>query len=93
MTKTKQLPHHASDWSGYSMDELRYMRAYTAARIEINKDRIMTRIHEVSKAGKKGMTPTGMAGRILGAFSYLDMAIIAWKVGSKALRLVRTLKR
>ncbi|MCM1162703.1 MAG: hypothetical protein NC339_00375 [Muribaculaceae bacterium] len=69
------------------------MRAYTAARIEINRDRISTRVRDLSIAGKKGITPTGLAGRVLGAFSYLDMAIIAWKVGSKTLKMVRTLRR
>lgn len=93
MSNHKQLPHHTPDWHGYTLDEIRYMRAYTAARIEINRDRITTRVHELSKASKNGMTPTGLAGRLLGAFSYLDMAIIAWKVGSKTLKMVRAFRK
>ena len=31
-TTTKQLPHEKSEWNGYTLEEIRYMRAYTAAR-------------------------------------------------------------
>lgn len=93
MTKAKQLPHQSPDWNGYTLDELRYMRAYTAARIEINRDRLTSRIRNVSKEGKKGIAPSGMIGKVLGAFSYIDMAIIAWKLGSNIFRIFRTFKR
>lgn len=39
-TTTKQLPHEKSEWNGYTLEEIRYMRAYTAARMEITRDRL-----------------------------------------------------
>ena len=93
MTKSKQLPHQTPDWNGYTLDELRYMRAYTAARIEINNDRLKTRLHKISSDSKKGLVPSGMIGKVIGAFSYIDMAIIAWKLGSNVFRVFRTIRR
>lgn len=92
MAKTKQLPHHDPEWKGYTLEELNYMRAYTLARIEINRDRLGTRLSALSKSSKKGLAPMGIAGKILGAFSYIDMAVIAWKVGAQAMRIFRTIK-
>lgn len=93
MSAHKQLPHHSPDWHGYTLDELRYMRAYTAARIEINREHIVNRVRQLSKTGKNGMTSTGLVGRMLSAFSYIDIAIIAWKVGARALKMVRAIRR
>lgn len=92
-SNNKKLPHNTPDWHGYTLDEIRYMRAYTAARIEINRDRIGARLAELGKTGKRGMGPKSIAGRIISAFSYIDMAVIAWKVGASALKLFRAVKR
>lgn len=93
MSNTKPLPHHTDNWTGYTLDELRYMRAYTAARIEINSERIHQRLAQISKTGKKGFTPSGLLGRVMGALSFVDIAILAWKVSSKSFRLFRGFKR
>lgn len=87
---TKELTHHKSSWSGYTLDEMRYMRAYTVARLEINRERLQQNL-----AGLKSFAPgskSGIVGKILGTLSYLDIAMITFRIGSKALRAVRFLR-
>lgn len=92
-TAHKPLPHHAEDWKGYTIDELRYMRAYTAARIEINRDRIVQRASAM-KNGNFALTGrSGIVSKVVSSFGYLDMALIAWKVGRGIFNTVRIFKR
>ncbi|MCH5326999.1 MAG: hypothetical protein J1E29_07345 [Duncaniella sp.] len=93
MAAQKQLPHSTADWQGYTLDELRYMRAYTAARIEINRERLTARMAEITDFNKKGAGAKGIVGRIIGAMSYIDMAVIVWKISSSAFRLFRSVRR
>ena len=96
MTQNKQ--HHytvdSANWKGYTLEEIRYARAYTAARLEINRERLLSRMQTVQK---EGLLPSGhssgLIGKVLGAFSYLDMAVIAWKLGSRIFKLTRSLRR
>ncbi|MBD5314302.1 MAG: hypothetical protein K2G41_03440 [Duncaniella sp.] len=90
MSNPKELPHEKPAWTGYTLDELRYLRAYTAARIEINRDRI-----ERNVAGLKDNGPVskgGLLGKVLGTLSYIDIALLTYKVGSKAFKTIRLLR-
>lgn len=91
MSTKKVLPHEKDDWKGYSLDELRYMRAYTAARLEINRDRIHRNFANVKNVG--AFPAKGIFGKILGTLSYLDIAIMAFRVGGKVFKTVRRLRR
>lgn len=93
MAKQKQLPHNTEEFKGYSMDELRYQRAYSAARLEINRSRLQERYTNLRKNGLRPAGKAGTIGRLLGAFSYIDLAIVAWKMGSQTFRLFRRLRR
>ena len=93
MTTPKPLPHHDEQWKGYTLDELRYARAYTAARIEINRERVRTRIGRLGTAGKKSFAPSGMVRRVIGAMSYIDIALLVWKVSSQSFRLIRNFRK
>ena len=84
MSTAKELPHEKAEWKGYTLDELRYMRAYTAARIEISRDRLK-KVNPV-KSG-------GMLGKVLGTLSYLDIALVTFRLGSKAFKIMRWFKR
>lgn len=88
----KPMPHEQENWTGYTLDELRYMRAYSAARIEINRERLAARVKTVEKNGLGG-SPRNMLGKVLGAFSYIDLGIIAWRIGSKVFQATRLLKK
>ena len=87
MSTKKEMPHEKDEWKGYTLDELRYMRAYAAARIEINRDRLRTNFRNARHAG-----PKSIGGRVLGALSYIDIAIMSFKVGSKVLKTVRRIR-
>lgn len=89
-TTTKQLPHEKSEWNGYTLEELRYMRAYTAARIEISRDRLQRNFVNLKDYGP--VSKTGLLGKVLGTLSYIDIAIITYRIGSRALRTMRFLR-
>lgn len=91
MSTAKELPHEKAEWKGYTLDELRYMRAYTAARIEISRGRLKRNFTGLKKANpvKSG----GMLGKVLGTLSYLDIALVTFRLGSKAFKVMRWFKR
>ncbi len=91
MSTKKILPHEKDDWKGYTLDELRYMRAYTAARLEINRDRLNRNFAGVKSVG--AFPAKGIVGKILGTLSYLDIAIMAFRIGGKVFKTVRRLRR
>ncbi len=95
MPTPKILPHNTDDWKGYTIDELRYMRAYTAARIEISRDRLTSRVSTIKKNGLTGGNGNGgsIVSRMLGAMGYVDMALIGWKVFSQVFRIFRLFRR
>ncbi len=87
----KQLPHTSEGWDGYTLDQLRYMRAYTAARIEISKDRMQRNLANL-KSGPAGKTE-GLLGKMFSTLSYLDIAILTFKISSKAFKAIRWMRR
>ena len=93
MSQQKILPHRTADWNGYSIDELRYMRAYTAARIEIKRDRLTQRVAALKKGGIGSQGTGSMTSRLLGAIGYVDMALIGWKISRRLFKTMRILRR
>lgn len=51
MSNAKQLPHNNEEWKGYTLEEIRYARAYTAARMELNRERLTARARDMQKTG------------------------------------------
>lgn len=90
MSNPKELPHEKPAWTGYTLDELRYLRAYTAARIEINRDRIERNVASLKDNGP--VSKGGLLGKVLGTLSYIDIALLTYKVGSKAFKTIRLLR-
>ena len=95
MTQPKQhlYSDELADWQGYTLEEIRYARAYTAARMVISRERLTSRLHSVGEKGVLGGSPTGLIGKLLGAFSYIDIALLAWKFGSRIFKFTRALRR
>lgn len=91
MNTVKQLPHEKESWNGYSLDELRYMRAYTAARLEINRDRLKRNFANAKNIGPS--SSSGLVGKMLGAMTYFDIALLAFRMGSKAFKAMRWIRR
>ncbi len=91
MGPSKILPHEKDDWNGYTLDELRYMKAYTAARLEINRDHLRRNIMNVKNVG--AIPAKGVFSKILGTLSYFEIAVMAFRIGGKVFRTVRRLRR
>ena len=92
MSNAKQLPHNTEEWKGYTLEEIRYARAYTAARMELNRERLTARARDMQKNGLKPGVSKGMLSKMLGAFSYIDIALLTWRVGRKLFRVTRAIK-
>lgn len=87
----REAPHASEHWEGYTLDEIRYQRAYTLARMEINSQRLKQR--STSIVDSKPGSSRHFFGKILSAFSYVDLALMAWRIGSKVWQTSRIFKR
>lgn len=84
----KQLPktHNDPQWKGYTIDELRYRRAYIVARLEVEKERMATTSRRFY--GNTGLTPTaGIMGKVFGSLNYIDYAVLAFRLGKRVYSL------
>lgn len=79
MKQETNIPENAPGWKGYDIDELRYMKAYTVARIEIEKERIATSSKSLY-SGRVNSRAYSIAGKILGSLSYMDYGILGFKL-------------
>lgn len=86
----KQLPHNdtTKPFKGYTLDELRYNRAYLLAVCEMQKMRLMQRV-DAAKNTMPGFTGSGIVGKIMGSLNYVDYALIAFRIISKVSRIFR----
>lgn len=80
------------NWKGYTLEELMYQRAYTAARIEIQKQRLVTNYNELSNA-HSSVSGFSLVRRLTSGFSYFDIAVYAFKIGRGIFRGIRRLRR
>lgn len=93
-TEKKRLPHKEENWDGYTVDEVRYLRAYTAARLEINRDRIMRNASAVMESNSSPFgNGSGLLSKLLGTLSYIDIALVTYKLGRGIFRTVRRFRR
>ncbi len=83
----KEIMNALPEWKGYDIDELRYRRAYLLARCEIERMRLVSRIDSV-RASVPLIGTGGVAGRLLKGLSYLDYVYIAYKLTSKASKIL-----
>lgn len=91
---TKRLPagHHDENWKGYTIDELCYRRAYTVARLEIEKERLLHNIANIQDGFRASTTTRSMFSRIIGSFSYIDLGLMAFKIGKRIFKTVRRVR-
>lgn len=74
----KTVPHHAADWSGYTIDELRYQRAINSARLEIQKERLLNQVATIR--GTFGTVEgKGIFGKMIRSLNYFDYAVLAFQ--------------
>ena len=82
MADLSDIQPEAPDFKGYSIDELRYRRAYAAAKYEIAKLHLSETISQ-AKAGSPGVGRRGIVGKLLGSLNYVDYAILGFRVLTK----------
>lgn len=93
MNNKKLLPHHAENWNGYSLDELRYQRAVTMARIEIEKEKLAVGIDDLRQGIPFVGGGRGLLSKIAGSLNYIDYAMLAFRAFRSASKLFRSLRR
>lgn len=93
MSSDKILPHNSDTWDGYTIDEIRYLRAYTAARLEISRERLQRNASEMVESANPLANGHSILSRMLGTMNYLDIALITFKVGRGVFKFIRRLRR
>ncbi len=93
MDKNTNITKHGDEnWKGYNLDELQYRRAYTNARLEIQRQRIALNINQLKNGGPSSMVRT-WSSRLFSSFSHLDVILFAFKTGRTIFNGIRRLKR
>lgn len=77
---------------GYTIDEITYLRAYTAARIQLQKEQLAGIGHNLATTGSLSGKSTWI-GRVLGCFSYFDYILLGFKMLTGFRSLMRLRKR
>lgn len=88
---TKIIPAD-ENWKGYTLEELKYQRAYTSARLEIQRQRIVLNIHKMKNGGGTSVA-SSWTGRLLSSFSYFDIGLFTFKIGKRVFKTIKRLKR
>lgn len=68
-------PHKVEDWHGYTLDQLRYRRAYVVARIELEKDQILNDIRQQ----RESFSPWLLLTHAGSALRYANWGILAFQ--------------
>lgn len=92
-SKRKALPHETDNWNGYTLDELRYQRAYTAARLEIQRAGLQRNISNFNLIGSGTNVHGGILGKMFNSLGYIDIGIFAFKMGRRVFKIFRRFKR
>lgn len=71
-----ESPAKVAGWQGYTLQQLRYRRAYIAARLELEKEQLL-RDFQTEKSVMA--SPMGIISGIGSAFKYLNWGILGWQ--------------
>lgn len=81
-----------TNWKGYSFEELRYKRALTTIKCELEKDQLKAAIASLKQGGLPliaGGNKGGLMSKILGALDVADYSLIAFKLVHRIYKLFR----
>ena len=77
-------------WKGYSFDELRYKRALTLVKCEMEKEKLKG-VGDAVKQGGLSFFGNGsrnsLVNKMLGALDFGDYSYLAFKIGRKCYKL------
>lgn len=82
-----------NEWSGYSLDELRYRRAVMSVKLEIEKERL-SEIYQttVGKVFNPGRMESGIMSHINNFFSFVDYGAMAYNLIKKMINIYKNIK-
>lgn len=83
MKQTYKINKPEAEWEGLTLDEMRYARALTQARIEICREMISTRVNAIYHGRSVGTGGKTMIGKMFGALNWIDYGLIAIRLSSK----------
>ena len=83
-------PHKKEDdnWKGYTLDELRYQRAFALAHLEIEKERITSGLKQMYQSSPMG-SGKGLVSKMIGGLNYVDYAVLAFRFGKRIYRIFK----
>ncbi len=90
MSEKLPLGPQDENWKGYTIDELRYRRAYTVARIEIEKERLRHNLAVMQEEMKAPALTRNIFNRVMGSLSYIDLGVMVFRLARRA---TKSLKR
>lgn len=86
-------PVYDASWKGYTLNEIRYRRAYVKVKLEMEKEAIVSRAQTIMQSGELIPAAKGPYGKIarklMSSLSFMDYATIAVKLGSGGYKIVR----
>ncbi len=86
MTPTDNKP-----WQGYTLDEMRYMRARNTARLAAERIKLGQQWADLRSGNPITRSWRGMR-QIFSTIGYANSAVLAWQLGRRVLGLVRTIR-
>lgn len=87
------MPHNSENWNGYTLDELRYQRALTSARLEIEKEKLMQGINSMRSGLPSFSSGNSILAKIAGSLNYIDYAVLAFRLFKTVSKAVRGFRR
>ena len=85
--KSSELPE---EWKGYTINELKYRRAYVATCSELAKERLTRRVRDMRSNTLH--SATSMAKGLTQSIPYVGTAFAAAKWGGKAFKFIKHLR-
>ena len=93
MIEHKRLTHNEPEWQGYSLNDLRYQRAVTLARLEIAKEKLVMQGEDIRSGAMSGTGVRGLLGKVMSNLSYLDYILLAFRMGRTISRAFKGFRR
>lgn len=84
------LPHNPGNWKGYTLEEIRYKRAVNLLKLEITRERIMSRKPGL---GINNSFYSSLFLRVFKSLSLAEYALIFFKGVKQAEKIIRLFRR
>jgi hypothetical protein len=88
----ENLVDTASEWRGYTLDDLRYKRAVNHVKMEVAKERVMISVGKFTNFKTPSFASSKLVGKIFSSFSVIDYLLIAFQTGKQVRKIFRLFK-